>query len=484
MTKSIVIATPNANLGNGFKTHLEKHGYQVKEIATYVEMLIETLELLQEEGTKIDSIILTSDIAQKLKDKRLEYLTDVLFTIRKSQNVNIIIYANEQEGHPFLGEVVRMGIYNIFVKKSHSDSIHISELIGRIENPLSFADASHFLEVDTSIKWDKKTEKPPNKIEIIKEQTEVVPNDKERKEKQEKLLVNTIKHLSKLSQKEIRTQYRAFASKAIVVTSMKGGIGKTDVSINLAAALKEHTNVNRICVVDFDFPYGGIAAALNLTRSRDLGDWLLKETDKITEVGVKSKVVQHANIDFIPMSLRLKDGLKFQELHAELLIDILKRYYDIVIIDTSGFSKPALVALERASEIILITSHDIVSISTCIAYKEDLINMYGIDYEKVSLFINQVPKNEDITKETIASMFEDHEENSIPVIGFAPYDDVVRQYRNRGDFIYIEKPNHTFSKGIDMILESLEIIPTTSIKKRQSENKESRISSLISKIKG
>jgi len=64
-----------------------------------------------------------------------------------------------------------------------------------------------------------------------------------------------------------------------------------------------------------------------------------------------------------------------------------------------------------------------------------------------------VPSYEDISKQKIAELFEDSE-TGIPVIGYSPYSDIVRQTRNKREILYIEHPTHEFSKGINMIMGS------------------------------
>jgi MinD-like ATPase involved in chromosome partitioning or flagellar assembly len=259
----------------------------------------------------------------------------------------------------------------------------------------------------------------------------------------------------------VHREYRAFAAKIIIVTGVKGGVGKTDISINLAAALKKHIGNARVCVLDFDFPYGGLSRALGICPDCHLGDWIT-ESRVLTEEGVRSRVTRHEGLDFIPMAIKIKDSLEFQQKQAETMLDALRRYYDVIVVDTSNFTEPALTALTISSEIIFICTHDIVSISVTHAYKEDLINIYGVSPEKMSLYLNMVPAHEDISKEKIAELFEDGE-NSIPIIGYAPFNDIVRQHRNRQVIHYNEMPSSSFSTGINMILKSIGLEPGEAI---------------------
>lgn len=288
-------------------------------------------------------------------------------------------------------------------------------------------------------------------------QSDVSFQPNEEVEDEEKQLVHRLSKLRTKKEKETIFQYRAFAAKVITVASMKGGIGKTDISLNLACAIQEHTK-SRVVVVDFDFPYGGISQALQFTRTVHIGDWLMKPGEVLTEEGVHQRVIEHEGLHIIPMAVNIKDSLQFQRLQSEMMIDTLRKYYDVIIVDTSGFSEAAIVAIGRSTEVILLTGHDTVAISNTSAYRGDIINYFGNNPDKITLFINMVPKEEDITLQDIAETFEDNEIYT-PVIGYAPYDDTVRQCRNKGLLIYHEKPLHSFSMGIDMILKSLDVVP-------------------------
>jgi MinD-like ATPase involved in chromosome partitioning or flagellar assembly len=263
-------------------------------------------------------------------------------------------------------------------------------------------------------------------------------------------------------ERQVRREYRVFASKVIVLSGVKGGVGKTDIAINLAMAFRKQIDSARICLLDFDFPYGSITRALNIAPDSHLGDWLT-ESKIITEESVRSKTSQAYGLDIIPMAIKIRDSLEFQRRQAEMMLDTLRKYYDVIIVDTSSFSEPALAAITIASEVIFVCTHDIVSISATHAYKEDLCNLYGIIPEKMSLFINMAPAYEDISKQKIAELFEDNNQSGIPVIGYAPYDDTVRQYRNKRAIIYNENPEHSFSQGINMIMRSFGLDPVSGI---------------------
>ena len=352
-------------------------------------------------------------------------IIELLTRVRKNlPELRLIIVLPEQlkQDETLLSKLLALSIYDMYFM----DEYDVNDLEQWIVNPKSYADYN----INTNDL--KGTVGGKTKIQSI------VVESQNRQERRQ----------------IVQREYRAFAAKIIVVTGVKGGVGKTDISINLAMAFKNNVKSARVCLLDFDFPYGGVSRALDMCPDCHLGDWLT-QSKPLTEQGVKSKVSTFNGLDVIPMAIKIKDGLDFQQRQAEAMLDALRKYYDVIIVDTSNFSEPALSAITISSEVIFVCTHDIVSISATHAYKEDLVRIYGVRSEKMSMFLNMVPANEDISKEKIAELFEDNDDTGVPIIGYAPFDDIVRQHRNKRAIMYEEMPSHPYSKGINMILQSL-----------------------------
>ena len=234
--RNILIAIPNSEFAEGLKKHIERENYKVCEIIVVLEHLIDTIDGFAEEGVKIEGIILTTDIAKKLDDKRLEYLADTLFKVRERySHIDLVVLANEKAGHPLLAELISMGIYNIFTKEKGNNKLSIPQIIQALEKGFPFSKVSHFRNVDSSIPWRNKTGQP-----ILEE-----PNNKDKKN-QETESNNQIKVENKVIEKvverivEIKVpQMIAIPNKLIAVASLYPGAGSTFLISNLAKILNE-----------------------------------------------------------------------------------------------------------------------------------------------------------------------------------------------------------------------------------------------------
>lgn len=452
-----------------------------------------------------DIVILHDKLPSELPEDDVRALDDEWISMIENIKVSspetrIVFMGMRYAKDPFLLRLINFGVYDIFI----GNQFRVTQFIEQLNKPASLANVAHIKNKQPGEPAQYLVEPPsmpesrtqvgsktksdggyddPEEYDEDEQDWETEEGGEERRKKKgfgrtslniafPKIHVNLPVVQFNRSQKEIRTEYKAFAAKILTVASMKGGVGKTTIAINLAVAIREHTRT-KIAILDFDFPYGGVAQALNVERTAHLGDWLNKTGPAITPLGVKQRVIEYEGIDIIPMATRVTDSLNFQKEQAEYLLDILKKVYDVIIVDTSNLTDPALIAIERSTEVILVTDHDKVAITNTHQYKRDLIGLYGNEHSKMSIFINKVPDDEDVSKEDIATVFED-EEDSTPVIGYAPFDDLVRIYRNQGKVIYLHESAHPLCLGIDMILHSLDIIPEEILNKRQSSGSKTK----------
>lgn len=147
---NIILAFYNVDFAKSFKEKMVPLGINVIDIVSSDEDLIEILKHHKD----VDGILLKSDLAFKLGEQRLETLTDILISIRETSSFKdlvVTVLSDEELGHPFLAELVEMGIYNIFVKGE--SGFTVKNVVETFETPRSFASAIKYRKVDSSIAW-------------------------------------------------------------------------------------------------------------------------------------------------------------------------------------------------------------------------------------------------------------------------------------------------------------------------------------------
>ena len=148
-------------------------------------------------------------------------------------------------------------------------------------------------------------------------------------------------------------------SKIIVMTSGKGGVGKTTSSASFACGLA--LRGYRTVVVDFDVGLRNLDLVMGCER-RVVFDFInvINGDARLKQALIKDKRVE--NLWILPTSqTRDKDALK--KAGVERVLDALRQEFDYIICDSpAGIEKGALMALYFADEAIVVTNPEISSV--------------------------------------------------------------------------------------------------------------------------
>ncbi len=148
--------------------------------------------------------------------------------------------------------------------------------------------------------------------------------------------------------------------RVITVTSGKGGVGKTNISANLALCLAGQGY--RTCLFDADLGLANINILLGLYPEHDLGDVIFNDKS------IKDIIISdYKGIDIIPGSSGVA---KMADLDSEMLEHMIMSFselddaYDFFIFDTSaGVSKNVISFCMTSSEVILVVTPEPTSLT-------------------------------------------------------------------------------------------------------------------------
>lgn len=150
-----------------------------------------------------------------------------------------------------------------------------------------------------------------------------------------------------------RTTANAPHVMTLAITSGKGGVGKTNVAVNLAVALARLHN--RVAILDADFGLGNVDVLLGLAPRRHLGHLLTGES-AMQEVVVEGP----AGVRIIPSSSGLRDLTALSSRHWERLnagLDEIRDELDFVLVDTgAGISNNVIEILTSVDRVMIVTT--------------------------------------------------------------------------------------------------------------------------------
>ncbi len=189
-------------------------------------------------------------------------------------------------------------------------------------------------------------------------------SSKEDKEPEAKSASKTTKkkETKRLANSEDTPINDAFKAHVIVVTSGKGGVGKTTTaaSISTGLALKGHKTV----VIDFDVGLRNLDLIMGCER-RVVYDFInvLHGEAKLHQALIKDKHVENGKLSILAASqTKDKDSLSYEGV-GKVLQDLSNMGFEYIICDSpAGIEAGALIALYYADEAIITTNPEISSV--------------------------------------------------------------------------------------------------------------------------
>jgi flagellar biosynthesis protein FlhG len=252
--------------------------------------------------------------------------------------------------------------------------------------------------------------------------------------------------------------------KVVAVTSGKGGVGKTFVSANLAAALAKRGL--RVLVLDADLGLANLDVVLNLYPKITLHDVFTGKA-KLEEAIIKAP-------GGFSVLLAGSGMVEYSRLTPEVRGDFLKimssmvPHYDIVLLDTgAGISDVVLFAVSLASEVIVVATPEPTSLTDAYATIKVLVGQQK--RQTVRMVINQTARLGDgraitVQLQQVLDRFVTTEPGrAIKLIhmGDIPADPSVRQAVMRRQLLIQSAPGCAASLAITQLAQKIEetVIP-------------------------
>ncbi len=138
-----------------------------------------------------------------------------------------------------------------------------------------------------------------------------------------------------------------YNGKLITISSVKGGVGKTTITTNLAGLY--FLMKKKVLIIDLDLYAGGIATVLNVNSKKDI--YMLVDALSNNKQVELADYVSNYNkgIDVLSAPKDPRNVSKIESKYIGKVFDLARHDYDVVLVDTShSLDEVCLLSMDAA----------------------------------------------------------------------------------------------------------------------------------------
>lgn len=251
-------------------------------------------------------------------------------------------------------------------------------------------------------------------------------------------------------EEELSNSTYAKDARIITVSSGKGGVGKTNFTVNLGIALSKQGK--RVTIIDADLGLANVDVILGIIPKYTLSH-IVRNEKTIDEVMVEGP----HGLKIVSGGSGMLDLVNLRQDQIESLIhtfDKLNEISDYILIDTgAGLNTSVLSFIKAASDVVVVITPDPTSITDAYA----LIKNISEEERHINLVINRVESAKEGTDvfgklERAARKFLEIELNNL---GYIYEDNNVKKSVRMQKPFSVEYPNTIATKGVELIAYNL-----------------------------
>lgn len=189
--------------------------------------------------------------------------------------------------------------------------------------------------------------------------------------------------------------------KIIAVFSLRGGVGVSTISANLAVGLSQLWGTESV-LVDLALTAGQASLMLNLPLRNTWADLAKVESDEIDEEVLNMTLRDHpSGVHVLSAPRRVEESELVNATTVKRVLEILQQSFDYVILDLPhDFTATSLVGLDSADEILVILSPELASVRSS-SMVLDVFSTLEYSPNKVRMILNWIFERQGLAKTDI-----------------------------------------------------------------------------------
>ncbi|MBC7959346.1 MAG: MinD/ParA family protein [Vallitaleaceae bacterium] len=255
--------------------------------------------------------------------------------------------------------------------------------------------------------------------------------------------------------KNSQVNYKKNNARVITVTSGKGGVGKSNVSVNLAINFRRQGK--RVVIFDADFGLANIEIIFGIAPKYSMFDMVYNNMN-ITDILTSAPF----GIEFISGGSGIQELANLTKSQLDYMVSKLYDLdclADIIIIDTgAGISHTVMDFVLASNEVLLVTTPEPTSITDAYATLKAIKSRGGNVKEKeVNLLVNKVSSDAEGLEiyKKLNKVTERFLDLRLKNIGFLPYDRTLEKAVIEQKPVSILYPKSNISKAFEKLAENM-----------------------------
>lgn len=260
----------------------------------------------------------------------------------------------------------------------------------------------------------------------------------------------------KASKKTVKPVEKNKVTRVIAVASGKGGVGKTNASVNLGVSLAKLGN--RVLLMDADMGLANVDIMLGLQTKYNLAH-VLDGEKTLAEVMVDAP----GGIKIIPAASGVSRMAQLSPMENAGIINAfsdLEGVLDVLIIDTAAGIADSVVSFCRASqEVIVVVTDEPASMTDAYALMKVLSREHGIKHFYLLANMTRTAEHGKMLYDKVSKVCEKFLEVTVSFLGTVPFDHDLREAIQKQSPVTVSKPNSVSAKAFQEMAQKIENWP-------------------------